>query len=528
MTQLLLAVVVLITITVSLLLDPVTLRNELFISGVVVIFMVTMAAAVLPWSLWPRWLVMLLPVVDILAIVMIRMGEPALGAGLLLVFPVTWLAGYFGRNGAFLGPTVSSLALWFSVGTETDGLSLADIPRLLLLPISLIFVSTATYQTARRTAAQRVLLKRQSTLMTQSFDHARAQELMLDAVLNAVSFAVVAYDRNGRRTHRNEAFRLLKLRYGSHASAQAEGRIFGRDRQTPLCREQLPLERLLAGESFEDELIWMTSESAPPIALAVTGRQLTDVRGARTGSVMVQRDVTAELQALRARDDLIASVSHELRTPLTSILGYLDLALDDEELSAETRQHLDVVFGNSERMLAIVSDLLHAARDSNHTFLMTYAPCDLNQIVAESLAAAEPAARERHLRIGTVSPGAVPLMADGFRLRQVVDNLVTNALKYNRDGGSITARLVPGPGSVVLSIADTGLGMSDQDRARMFQRFYRSDAMRHSTTPGTGLGMSICRDIVDQHGGEISVASELGVGTIVTVTLPLEPQRNPE
>ncbi|MCS4276283.1 signal transduction histidine kinase [Mycetocola sp. BIGb0189] len=521
LTQLLLAVVVLIIVTASLLLDPDVLRSPVILTGVGLIFLATMMAAIGRWSSWPRWLIMILPIVDIVAIVLIRNGDVALGAGLLLVFPVTWLAGYFGRTGAIVGPAFASLLLW--VIAPEGPMGLHDLPRILLLPITLIFISTATYQNTRRSAAQRALLTRQSALMTRSYDDARIQQGTLDTVLNAVPFAVVAYDAEGNRGHRNDAFRVLKLRYGSHRTAHAEGRLFGADRRTVPDVDDLPLERLHRGEEFSDLVLWLTSPLAPSIALAVSGRQLPE-----GGSVLVQRDITSELQALRSRDDLIASVSHELRTPLTSVIGYLDLVLDDDGLDEGTRKQIEIILGNSERMLAIVSDLLQAARDSDQAFVLTRGHCDLREIVGEAIASAEPAAADRNVSLSISAPDTVPMNADGFRLRQVVDNLVSNALKYNRDGGTVTARIETDDHGVRLSIADTGLGMSDQDRARAFQRFYRADDMRISTIHGTGLGLAICRDIIDQHGGSIEVASELGIGTIVTVTLPHHSDRIPE
>lgn len=524
LAQLLLAAVVLILVVMLALLSPHSIENVAFLTGISIVFAATMAAAVGRWSNWPRWCVAILPIADIAAVIFIRVGEPEIGAGLLLIFPVTWLAGHFGRTGAVLGPALSSVLVWVSTGASEPGtLHLDDLPRLVLLPITLIFIATGTYQTARRSGAQRRLLEQQSRLMARSFDTARAEERRLDAVLNAVSFAVVAYDAAGARTHRNEAFRRLKLRYGTFAVAHAEGRVFTEDRETPLAVEDMPTTRLARGEEFDEQVLWMTSAVAPPIALAVTGRQLVDGAGASHGSMLVQRDITGDLQALRAREDLIASVSHELRTPLTSILGYLELVTDEPDLPEDARGQLAVVTGNAERMLAIVSDLLHVARDSHRAFLLALAPCDLEQIVHDAVAAARPAAAERRLTLTAHTPGPVPLVADGFRLRQVIDNLVTNAVKYNRENGSVTVRVEDrGAAGVRLVVADTGLGMSDADRAHMFKRFYRADAMRRTTIHGTGLGLSISQDIITQHGGEITVASELDAGTIVTVELPRE------
>lgn len=518
--QLLITSAMVLLMIVVLMIAPYVLDSTPFMVGAMLIVLSTVAAAVIPWSRLPYTVIAVLPVIDILAVHLMRGAQLELGAGLLLVFPVTWLATYFGRIGATTGALLAAGGLWLTTAVATGGVfGVQDVGRMLLLPIALVFVAFASFVSGHRARAQRSLLASQAALMSSAFESARREERTLDAVLDAVDFAVVAYDPAGRRIRFNEAFRSLKMRYGSMADAATEGRLFGADRITPIEFAELPNTRVLAGAEVRGELIWITARDNPPIALEVTGKQLVDARGAHHGSVIIQRNVTAELQALRARDDLIASVSHELRTPLTSILGYLELSLDLDELEDETRRSLEIVLGNSERMLAIVNELLSVARNSQHTFLLTFAPTEIDRIIGDAIAAARPVAAARNVTLTVRGTTGGSVQADGFRVRQVVDNLVSNAIKYNREGGTVTVSLSGAEDRIELRVADTGHGLSDAERGNLFQRYYRSESA-HSSAPGTGLGLVISRDIVDQHGGKIDVASELDVGTIVTVTLP--------
>jgi signal transduction histidine kinase len=234
--------------------------------------------------------------------------------------------------------------------------------------------------------------------------------------------------------------------------------------------------------------------------------------------VIVSRDVTAELTALRARDSLVSSVSHELRTPLTSIIGYLELAVDDPDVPERARSYLDVAERNVSRLLEIVSDILTASSTSEMSADLTISQQDVDiaDVVRASGESWAPAAAERAIAIDMAGVRPAPAYADPLRMRQVIDNLVSNAVKYNRDGGRVTLSTTSDGITTLITVTDTGVGVSEGDLGRLFERFFRVA----DTSTGTGLGLSISRELVRAHGGDILVTSAAGVGSTFSVQLP--------
>ncbi len=381
----------------------------------------------------------------------------------------------------------------------------------------LLAVATTSYLSARRAEAQRSLLAKQALLLRRVLDWTRRQEQELTEVLDAVDFGVIRIEPDGRVTVTNEAHGRLRDALQT-ARADTGAPPFRDDGTTPLPAAELPLERALRGEAFEGQVVWFGSEPDARRALSVTARRLTGPQGEDAGAVVVSRDVTAELSALRAQDELVASVSHELRTPLTSILGFLDLAIDDPDLSASVRANLGVAERNAERLRDIVADIL-AASSSSRTAQVSLAPraIDAGEIVRAAVEAMTPRADGTGVRIDTTGLGEAPVWADPLRLRQVVDNLLANAITYNHEGGEVVLRTKTDGASTWIAVRDTGPGVSEADRARIFQRYYQAGAKRRS---GTGLGLAISRDIIRGHGGELSLDGSATDGTTFVVLLP--------
>ncbi|MDO9398073.1 MAG: ATP-binding protein [Herbiconiux sp.] len=519
-SQLLLAAALLLLICAAYVFQPDSVLDPLFYGGMTVVFLLTGASALVPWSrLWRGWAA-LLPLIDILAIIAVREGNSQLGAGLLLVFPVIWLSSHFGLAGAMTSVLSSSALIWLSAALSGDPLSLASIPALLVLPITLTFIATTTLATSSRAAAQRGLLRQQADLLEVALRRARRQEQTLDEVLNAVTFGVVAFGRDGRLTILNRAHRGYQTEFGLPETSVEHPVLYLPDRTTPYADAERPFRRATQGERFDDVVVWLGEPGEHRVALSVSSRPLTTADGEPDGGVIVSRDVTAEINAIQARDDLVASVSHELRTPLTSILGYLELALDDEQLDPSTRSMLEVASSNADRLLALVADLLTAASDKEQQIVMSFSQCDLGEIVGQAIEAQRPAAADRGIAIENLVHGQVLLEADGFRLRQVVDNLLTNAIKYNKENGDVIVNVEADESAIDLVVSDTGIGLSELEQSKLFDRYFRAEGVRQSTIHGSGLGLTISRDIVRRHGGELSVSSSLGVGTTFTATIP--------
>jgi signal transduction histidine kinase len=231
-----------------------------------------------------------------------------------------------------------------------------------------------------------------------------------------------------------------------------------------------------------------------------------------------QNDRLRELDLLK--DEFVASVSHELRTPLTSISGYLELVLDAGQLSDDQEQFLGVVGRNADRLLRVVGDLLFMAQLKSSAVVLERAPIDLTDLFRGAVQSVGPLAHERGIELTLHCEALSPLEADAGRLGQVVDNLLTNALKFTPRGGRVEVRGSERDGVVRLQVRDTGMGISEADQQHLFERFFRTSEAQTEAIQGTGLGLSIVAAIVEAHGGSIEVESELGVGTTFTVVLP--------
>ncbi|MDX6556565.1 MAG: hypothetical protein QOD86_2760 [Miltoncostaeaceae bacterium] len=244
--------------------------------------------------------------------------------------------------------------------------------------------------------------------------------------------------------------------------------------------------------------------------------------GSILGRVFITAEVTDERRHERAKDEFTQLASHELRTPLTSILGYLEVLLDGDagELAPEQRRFLDVIDRNAQRLLRLVGDLLVVARADGGRLSVELDPIDLGAIAAGCAENADPVAQERHIAL-EVEVEPLVLRGDGSRLAGVVDNLLSNALKFTPPSGRILVRARAEGGRAILEVADTGVGIPAAEQGFLFERFYRTEAARRAAVPGTGLGLAISRMIVEAHGGTIGVESEEGRGTTFRVELPL-------
>jgi len=243
--------------------------------------------------------------------------------------------------------------------------------------------------------------------------------------------------------------------------------------------------------------------------------------GTIVGRIWTLREVTADRQLERLRDAFVAAVSHELRTPLTSISGFLEMLGDEEhELGDTGRSYLRVIRRGTTRLQRIVEDLLLVAQIEADRLELEPVETDLTELATEAVAAALPTAAEQGIELVLDTHGPLPLEADAGRLGQVLDNLVSNALKFTPSGGSVMVSASNGDGKVRLEVTDTGIGIPHEEMGQLFSRFYRASTATRRAIPGTGLGLVIARAIVDAHGGAISLQSQEGEGTCVTVTLP--------
>ena len=237
-----------------------------------------------------------------------------------------------------------------------------------------------------------------------------------------------------------------------------------------------------------------------------------------------EREQVERLRELdRLKDAFVASVSHELRTPLTSIRGYLELVLDGEggELTADQERFLQVVDRNAERLLRLVGDLLFVAQVDAGTIALELSGVDLVELAEESVTAARPAAATKGVDLILTAEGLPTIAGDRARLAQLLDNLISNAVKFTPAGGRVDLRVFADDGKAVVEVHDTGIGIPASEQVRLFERFFRASSATEQAIQGTGLGLSIAKAISEAHGGTIAVASEEGEGTTFRVELPL-------
>ncbi len=264
------------------------------------------------------------------------------------------------------------------------------------------------------------------------------------------------------------------------------------------------------------------------VALAVTPRY--EPRGTVIGFLFVATDMTEAREVARLKDEFVSLISHELRTPLSSILGYLELVLDDEDnpLTEEQLHYLSTVERNANRLLRLVGDLLFTAQVEAGKFTFDEHEVDLVAVISASAESAMPAASSANITVESQLPRAPVLVGgDAVRLGQACDNLLSNAVKFTPRGGQVCISLEVRAGKdgsapeAVVSVRDTSYGIAEAEVDSLFTRFFRaSTATRHAIS-GVGLGLSITRAIVTAHHGDMEVCSVKGRGTTFSMRLPL-------
>ncbi len=349
-----------------------------------------------------------------------------------------------------------------------------------------------------------------------------------DVILDTVDVGLVLLDGDGRfeRVNRQQEAVLELSHPGGHLGVAGQrGHVYGADGTTPLTSEELPCARAARGEEFDDQRVWVGAQPEHRRALAVSARTVRDERGQPDGAALSFSDVTDLLEALQVREVFVASVSHELRTPLTVVLGHLEMLLDQEELPEPVARQLTVVARSAVRLRTLVSDLLDPATSDSGgrprgQIVLECVPTDLAGLVVEVVESVLPEAKAAHVVLAVVTLGPSRVVLDPQRVRQAVENLVGNAVKYTDAGGRVDVRLRVHDGTAVLSVEDTGIGIEPGDMTRLFTPFFRADPARRRVAPGLGLGLGIARSIVLAHGGSLEVRSESGRGSTFIAMLP--------
>jgi two-component system phosphate regulon sensor histidine kinase PhoR len=240
--------------------------------------------------------------------------------------------------------------------------------------------------------------------------------------------------------------------------------------------------------------------------------------------VGVFRDITKVERLEKVRQEFLANISHELRTPLAAILALVetleDGAIDDTEIN---RRFLEKIRRNSQKMQALINDILELSFVESGKTSLERSHVKPGRIVDEIFTTLAARAEENDVSLINAVDADRTVFADPVRLEQMLTNLIDNAVKFNRRGGSVTVRISGENGRDIIEVADTGDGISAEHINRIFERFYRGDRSRARRIGGTGLGLSIVKHLARLHGGEAYVSSKLGTGTVFSIELPRKP-----
>ncbi|MBS42698.1 MAG: hypothetical protein CMH83_05935 [Nocardioides sp.] len=435
---------------------------------------------------------------------------------------------------------VAILATWQGRGPfiEEERLFASVVDPLLLLKLFLLASSFVVLPAIVASADADQLIRR-----------ARNSRDQLGRLVSAVtSVAIIGTDENLRiRLFNPGAERMLGVRSEDAVGLSVRdivdaaeiGRVLS---LIPGATDVISGTRAMA-ERGEGVDVFMRRADGTRFAAVLTLREVT--RGGRTtGFVVVLEDVDARVQqqsaledaveqlrlADEAKDVFVSSVSHELRTPLAAMVGYLELLGDGGlgPLNDEQRRAVGVIGSNQARLMTLIEDLLDVARVSGGDAALDRSVLDVTEVMVSAVDLVEPLAESRSIRLEIVPPhGAVTVDADPVLLERVLVNLLGNAVKFTPEAGSVLATVRAQDGWAELAVTDTGIGISEDDQQRLFERFFRARSARDGAVAGTGLGLTIAQRIVEAHGGTIEVDSVLGEGTTALVRLPLatEPAR---
>jgi two-component system, OmpR family, phosphate regulon sensor histidine kinase PhoR len=287
--------------------------------------------------------------------------------------------------------------------------------------------------------------------------------------------------------------------------------------------DELIAETLGTGEAMRSELSVTDSRTHSERHIEVSAVPIKKADGEMSGGVVLFHDITELKQLDQIRREFVANVSHELRTPLSILRGYIEVLLDELETPREELARiLSIMERHSKRLQRLVDDLLSLAQLESSRATLELSDVRVDELFNNLIRDWKEKLAAKNLKvIVDLTPEAFTLHADGTRLEEVLYNLLDNAVKFSPENGQIHLRATHRGSDMVLSVADSGLGIGKGHLPRIFERFYRADKARSRELGGTGLGLAIVKHIAQLHGGRVEAESELGRGTTIRVVLPL-------
>lgn len=486
----------------------------------------TVLALVIPWDeLRVGWAVVV-PMLDIVAVALVRdlMRDTAVAVSLLAFIPSLWMAARLRLPGVWVSTLAVTTLITGPIVLRAPYIDSLTLAYTLLLPftvlqIGLLVVGGLQVMDGQNRRLAETLAEKDALL-----DTAATSEQLLTSIIDSVDVGIVVVDREGNDALMNRSqHRIHGLASPADLMDPEESQLLVHHPGTSatIPPGQRPVRRAVLGETFSNYVV----DLGPPGAhatVSTSARQILDHRDEHAGAVIVFSDVTTYIESVRSQERFVAAVSHELRTPLTSVIGYLELARDDQELSPTTASFLEVAHRNAEQLLLIVEDLLADQVTRSGPQELQLRPHRLSEIAQQSADSFALRAANAGIMLETELVETPELSLDAHRMQQAVDNLLSNAVKYTPRGGRVRVATEMGETYLELRVVDSGIGMSAQEQTNLFTEYYRTATARDSAIEGHGIGLALTRRIVVAHGGQISVRSTQGTGSTFTIHFSLD------
>lgn len=324
----------------------------------------------------------------------------------------------------------------------------------------------------------------------------------LNTVLENVSQGIVAIDKDKKIIFANKSLSTI---FASAENVTGKDFIYLID-DLPLCEK---IARHL-GENYLSEYTYNGKE------LSVVIRKVEDENQDDVYSIVIITDITSEKAMAKQKSDFFANASHELKTPVAVMQGLSELLLAKDGLDEGSKKQVARIHKESVRLASLISDMLKLSRlEGGESMEEGLSNVSLREVAEEALSELSAKLAERNIKSTLTGDGNV--VADGKKMFELVENLCSNAVNYNKDGGKISVKIQNEGGRVALNVSDTGIGIEKEHLPRLCERFYRVDKSRSKKTGGTGLGLAIVKHICALYNAELSIESEIGIGTSVTI-----------
>ncbi|PPG33453.1 PAS domain-containing sensor histidine kinase [Pseudoclavibacter sp. RFBB5] len=521
-------------------------------TGVVIVFALAGVAFVIPWpKIAPLWQ-LVLPVITMLALGLFRAGTGGAQSMFtsLILLPLIFIAAAPGRRAIWLaiGTSVLTVAIPYLIGTApwSDPLILRVVFTPLVFAVIASIINELSHRARVQVESSKLYADERDRRLREVQASNEAREVALGelraseafnrsvwnaavheiAIVTELDGTIVAWGPGARNLLGPASSEVVRSRnvteFLSEASACAlRGEGEGDEGGDRLLRR---LVQIAGCDEQAGTLVELVRTDGEPLSTLMTCAPRKTPEGDVVGHIFIAYDMTQVNEASRLKDEFVGTISHELRTPLSSILGYLELARDEESgpLNDEQRHYLEVAERNAQRLLALVGDLLFVAQVDAGKVPMEFSPVRIGEVVRQSLETALPTAAQASVEL-VREPGneEETLAGDAMRLGQAIDNLISNAVKFTPRGGVVRVGVRRDGNQLVVYVSDTGMGIPEAEMHRLFTKFFRATTATKQAVPGVGLGLNITLAIVKAHGGRLEASSTVGEGTTFEMHLPV-------